>query len=78
MKEVAREAFSGCKRLKRLCFASGAWQLAPMTFQNCTGLEEIAFPDTLEKMSERVFEGCSALRPDLHSGRNERDKRRRF
>lgn len=62
VKEVAREAFSGCKRLKRLCFASGAWQLAPMTFQNCTGLEEIAFPDTLEKMSERVFEGCSALR----------------
>lgn len=54
IKVVGKDAFSGCKSLKRVVFAEGLLKIGRYAFSGCA-IESVEFPSSLEEIQERAF-----------------------
>ena len=58
---VGTEAFSGCKKLKKLSFPSKVTSIADRAFEGCSSLKELVLPETITTIGEMAFQNCSSL-----------------
>ena len=60
--EIEECAFSGCSRLKRVCFLGNATKkIDNSVFWHCESLASIVIPEGVEEIGDDMFWGCSSL-----------------
>lgn len=65
VKEIRKEAFSGCKWLKAVRRAEGVKTIGERAFSGCSALEIVELSENFCRIGERAFEHCTALKEIL-------------
>ena len=58
---IESNAFTDCRKLKKVNFGSGLTEIGGGAFASCTQLTNIDIPDTVTAMGDYVFKGCESL-----------------
>ena len=58
---IGAEAFSHCKKLKKVEMAEGVKRICINAFSFCESLQEIFIPKTVERIEPRFFDECKSL-----------------
>ncbi|MBQ7321108.1 MAG: leucine-rich repeat protein [Clostridia bacterium] len=58
---IGKEAFRGCRQLRRLDLTTGVEEIGDWAFANCTGLAEVDFAQGLKKLGASAFYGCHGI-----------------
>ncbi len=61
LKEIGKEAFSGCSELKSITLPSSIKTIYDNAFSDCTKLAEVNFEGTGVELKKNVFSGCTAM-----------------
>lgn len=61
LRTIPAEAFSNCKRLKKVRLVIGISSIESRAFYNCQNLLDINLPDTIEVIKKEAFSGCNSI-----------------
>lgn len=61
LRVIPTEAFSNCKRLKKVRLIIGTSSIEPRAFYNCQNLTDINLPDTIETIKKEAFKDCKSI-----------------
>ncbi len=61
VKQIAGDAFSNCRCLKKVTIDMGTVYIGKSAFEGCDGLESLSLPTTLQFIDEKAFGGCISL-----------------
>ncbi len=61
VKEIGREAFSGCTGLTSVTIPEGVTKIGESAFEDCTGLTSVTIPKGVKEIGWNAFEGCTGL-----------------
>ena len=59
---IPAEAFSHCKRLKKVRLGTGISSIESRTFYNCQTLTDINLPDTIKTIKKEAFRDCKSIK----------------
>lgn len=59
---IPSEAFSNCKRLKKVRLGTGISSIESRAFYNCQNLADINLPDTIEIIKKEAFRECKSIK----------------
>lgn len=59
---IPAEAFSHCKRLKKVRLGTGLSSIESRAFYNCQNLTDINLPDTIEIIKKEAFRECNSIK----------------
>lgn len=62
IKELKKNTFAGCWKLKSVTLAEGLLKIADGAFSYCYSLETITIPDSVTTIGDNSFNGCSSLK----------------
>lgn len=62
VKEIGKECFSGCMRLKKVSLPCTLEVIEDDAFAGCVKLVEIYIPDSIKSIGFGAFAGCTSLR----------------
>ena len=58
---IEKEAFRGCRTIKRLRLPEGVTMIGERAFQDCAALHDVSLPVSLKKIGNSAFFNCTAL-----------------
>ena len=61
VKKIGRNAFFGCKNLKKVIIPEGVSIIERSSFANCINLSEVSIPDSVTTLGEWAFVNCTNL-----------------
>ncbi len=61
VKEIPKDAFRGCTKLKEIIFGDSCEKVGKSALEGCTSLGEVALPDSVSEIGEDAFKGCAGL-----------------
>lgn len=61
LRVIPTEAFSNCKRLKKVKLIIGTSSIEPRAFYICQNLTDINLPDTIETIKKEAFKDCKSI-----------------
>ena len=59
---IAKNAFSGCKKLKNITIGKNVETIGDKAFYKCTALTKITIPAKVSKIGKSAFSGCKKLK----------------
>ncbi len=59
---IAKNAFSGCKKLTKVKMPNTITTIGANAFKNCTKLTKITIPNSVESIGSGAFSGCKTLK----------------
>lgn len=59
---IAKNAFSGCKKLTKVKMPSTITTIGANAFKNCTKLTKLTIPNSVESIGSGAFSGCKVLK----------------
>ena len=60
--KIGKQAFYGCKNLKKVTLSSGLKTIDEKAFYKCTSLTSITIPSKVSKIGKQAFYGCKKLK----------------
>lgn len=59
---IAKQAFKGCKKLKKVTFSNKTKTISGEAFSGCTNLKSVSLPSSVKTIGEKAFYNCRSMR----------------
>ena len=62
VKQIGKQAFSGCKKLKSVVIGKNVTTIGDKAFYKCIAINKLIIPSNVKKLGTQVFYGCKKLK----------------